>query len=59
MSGVLYEKQGGQWGWGCPVKILWSCGQRDGGRVDVCCVCVCVCVCKLAIFSQNKYLWTP
>ena len=23
------------------------------------CVCVCVCVCKLAIFSQNKYLWTP
>lgn len=25
---------------GGPVKTLWSCGQRDGRRVDVCCVCV-------------------
>ena len=35
-------------GLGGPVKSLWSCGQRDGGRVDVCSVCVCLSMCRSA-----------
>lgn len=35
-------------GLGGPVKSLWSCDQRDGGRVDVCSVCVCLSMCRSA-----------
>ena len=46
VSGVSYEKQGGQWGWWGPVKTVRVLGvvvrEVEGGWMCVVCVWVCV-----------------